>query len=210
MDTEEQVYGLIGAAQEHQRAMTSELAALIRATTALQEASAQAVPAVEKAAGQGVAKALSTASVDATAALMATTKHLVDSLWKGVHATDQAEFKLSKAAQLFDRSVVAMRWRHVAMLSAGAAGCIVAVLIAGWISLTWQRSQVNDMRDERAALLVEVAGLRATVDKLTAKGGAATLNTCGPQKGRVCVRVDAGAGTYGDKNTGQYYVVHGY
>ena len=212
MDTQEQIFGLVESAQQQQAAVNEALTRLARMTAALQEASVQAVPAVRGAAAQGVAIALGTASKDATAAVMAATKHLADSLWKGVHATDIAEFRLSKAAELFDRSVVSMRWRHVAMLSVGAAGCIVVVLIAGWISLTWQRDHVSDLREEKATLTAEVADLAATATKLTAKGGRAALTMCGTdaQTPRLCVKVIDGKPYGGESGKETFYIISGY
>jgi hypothetical protein len=56
----------------------------------------------------------------------------------------------------------------------------------------------------------EIAELRATVQQLESKGGRADLIKCvEPHKpGRLCIRVDAKAGTWGEDK--DYMIIHGY
>ena len=49
--------------------------------------------------------------------------------------------------------------------------------------------------------------LRADIDRLERRGGRADLRHCGSPE-RLCVRVDKGAPSYGEK--GDYYIVQGY
>ena len=81
--------------------------------------------------------------------------------------------------------------------------------LAGWsayASLAWQLHQVSSLREEKAALLGEVAQLQANADDWAKRGGRAKLEKCG-DAGRLCVRIDKTTG-YGKDS--DYFVLRGY
>ena len=86
-----------------------------------------------------------------------------------------------------------------------AAGGIVAVLLAGSLSGWWQRHQVEQLVEQRAALVGEVAELQVQAEDWAKRGGRAKLERCGERE-RLCVRVDK---TVGYGKDGDYFVLRG-
>jgi outer membrane murein-binding lipoprotein Lpp len=117
-----------------------------------------------------------------------------------MRAAGEAEGKLWGA-------VAAFGWRWAALAGSTAAGGVAAVLLAGWLSVWWQRHEVERLAAQRQALAAEVAQWQAQADAWAKKGGRAKLERCGDQ-GRLCVRVDTRAGGFGKE--GDYMVLRGY
>lgn len=93
------------------------------------------------------------------------------------------------------------------MVAGGAAaGGIIAILLAALLTTGWQRHQVEQLTEERAALLEEVTQLQVQTEDWTKRGGRARLEVCGEQK-RLCVRIDR---TTGFGKNGDYFVLWGY
>lgn len=224
MDPREQLFGLMAVAEEHQKAvkgalegLASEREKLAEERDALAEAADQVVgladevkqaatevaptlrAAVDAAVDAAVQRSLASASDTATKALDEACKSIVASLSTMARTANLAELKLSGAVASFN-----WKWATVAGLS--AAGCIAAVLLAAWISVWWERHQLEEMAEQRAALRKEVAELQANAEEWAKRGGRAKLVTCG-EKGRLCVRVDKTAG-YG--KDADYFVLRGY
>ena len=66
----------------------------------------------------------------------------------------------------------------------------MAVLLAGWLSVWWERHQVEQLAEQRQALTAEVAQLQANAEDWAKRAGRARLEKCGEQA-RLCVRVDS-------------------
>lgn len=203
MDVQQQLFGLMAVAEEHQKAvnaaldgLTAERAALAKERAAVVQAAAslagvasevrqaagEAGPILQKALGASVRESLVGASETAAKALGEACKPLVGQLSGVVKAAGLAEGKLSGA-------VAAFGWRW-AMLAGGAvAGGIVAVLLAAWLAVWWQRSQLEQLAEQKIALLGEVARLQGQAEDWAKRGGRAKLEQCGPAN-RLCVRVD--------------------
>ena len=170
MDAQQQLFGLMAVAEEHQKAvkdaidgLASERAALAKERAALaqaaakvagvaddvKQAAAEAVPALRTAVGEAVdasvERSLAGASDTAAKALGEACKPIVDSLSGMARAAGEAEGKLSGAVASFG-------WKWATVAGGAAAGGIAAVLLAGWISVWWERHQVEQLAEQRAAL----------------------------------------------------------
>lgn len=217
MDAQQQLFGLMAVAEEHQKAvktaldgLTAERAALAKERAAVaqaaasvagvagevRKAAAEAVPAIQKAAGEAVGasvrQSLAGASDEAAKALGEASRPIVGQLSGVVKAAGEAEGKLSGA-------VAAFGWRWAMLAGGAAAGGIVTVLLAAWLAVWWQRHQVESLSEQKAALLGEVAQLQANVAALEKRGGRIVLNTCG---GRLCVEASSNQGEGAEKWNG--------
>lgn len=185
MDVQQQLFGLMAVAEEHQKAVNAALGGLTAERAAL---------AKERAAvAQAAASLVSVASEVRQAA-----GEIAPVLQK---ALGEAEGKLSGAMAAFG-------WRW-AMLAGGAvAGGISAVLLATWLVVWWQRSQLEQLTEQKTALLGEVARLQGQAEDWAKRGGLAKLERCGPAS-RLCVRADKTIG-YNDGVDKSYFVLWGY
>lgn len=220
MDAQQQLFGLMAVAEEHQKAvkaaidgLTAERAALAKERAAVAQAAASvagvagdvkraaadAIPAMQKAAGEAVGasvrQSLAGASDAAAKALGEAAKPVIGSLSGVVQAASDAEGSMRNAGAWF-------AWKWVAV----AAGGLVGVCLVAYVALAWQLHQVSSLRDEKAALLGEVAQLQANADDWAKRGGRAKLEKCG-DAGRLCVRIDKTTG-YGKDS--DYFVLRGY
>lgn len=217
-NTEKQLVGLLMVVEEQQKAVGEMLEALkferaglaedaanlrraaVRITAATEDAAANVKSAASEAVGVSVRHALAGASEHAANALNEASRPVLGQLAGVVSAAGQVEDKLNGAVAGFGR-----KWALVA--GGWAAGGVLAVLLAGWLMVWWQRYQVESLAEEKTALLGEVTALQKQANQWAAKAGRADLDKCG-DKGRVCVRVDKAAGGYGKE--GDYYVLRGY
>lgn len=202
MDAQQQLFGLMAVAEEHQKAvktaldgLAAERAALAKERAAVAQAAAsvagvagevkraaaEAVPAIQKAAGEAVGasvrQTLAGASDEAAKALSAATKPVIGRLSGVVQAAGEAESSLKNAGQWF-------AWKWVAV----AGGGLVGVCLVAYAALAWQLHQVSSLREEKTAL-------QANVAELEKKGGRIRLDKCGPDN-RLCVEIarDQGSG----------------
>lgn len=150
---DERLYGLMAVAQEQQQAVQAAIAGLaqreaaLAATVARLQALEQSLPpAVQKAAMVGTQRGLSETS---------------QAVFAGVIAqTAAAETKLRDAVAWFG-------WRWTAL----AGTLVLAVAIAAWSVVAWQRSQIAALRIEHAQWAAEVQAAQATVARLEQKTG---------------------------------------
>lgn len=213
MDAQQQIFSLMAAAEDQQKAvktlldaLAAERAALAKERAGVAQAAASVAgvagevrKAAAEAVGASVRQSLAGASDAAAKALGEASKPIVGQLSGVVKAAGEAEGKLSGA-------VAAFGWKWAVVAGGAAAGGIVAVLLAAWLAVWWQRHQVEQLAEQKAALLGEVAQLQASAEEWARRGGRAKLEKCGDQ-GRLCVRIDKGRG-YG--KDGDYYVLRGY
>lgn len=227
MDAEQQIFSLLAAAEDQQKAvkaaidgLAAERAALVKERAALTQAAASvagvagdvrkavadAVPAMQKAAGEAVGasvrQSLAGASESAAKALGEAVKPVIGSLSGVVQAASEAEGSMRNAGVWF-------AWKWVAV----AAGGLVGVCLVAYASLAWQLHQVSSLQEEKAALAVDVAQMHVNVSALEKKGGRIAMTTCG---GRLCIEASsnqgAGAeqwkgGTWSSKESGVQLVI---
>ena len=189
MDGQQQIFGLMAVAEEHQKAVAAAIAGLTaeRAALARERALlAQVAQGIQKATGDAVSAAvrqsLAGASETAAKALGDAAMPVIGKLSGVVQAASDVEDSMRKAGQWF-------AWKWVAVATGGLAGvCLVA-----YVALAWQLHEVGSLSDEKARLAAAIVRERATVAELTKAGGRVHWNTCG---GRLCFEVSSNQGTY--------------
>ena len=230
MDAQQQLFGLMAVAEEHQKAvkaaidgLAAERAALAKERAAVAQAAASvagvagdvkraaadAIPAMQRAAGEAVGtsikQSLAGASDAAAKAFGEATKPVIGSLSGVVRAAQEAEGLMRSAGAWF-------AWKWVAVAAGGMAGvCLVA-----YASLAWQLHQVKSLSKQKSELWAEVAELQANVSALAKKGGRITLTTCqGTDAPRLCIPISRNQGKgqekfdgpFSDTKTGDHFVI---
>ena len=193
MDEQQQIFGLMAVAEEHQKAVAAAIAGLAaeRAALAKERASlAQVAQGIQKATSDAVRAAvgqsLAGASETAAKALGDAATPVIGKLSGVVQAASDAEDSMRKAGQWF-------AWKWVAV----ATGGLVGVCLVAYVALAWQLHEVGSLSDEKAKLAAAIVRERATVAELTKDGGRVRWNTCG---GRLCFEVSSNQGTSPDGN----------
>lgn len=199
MEEKQQIFNLIGVADEQQKAVQealeglkaerSEVAkermALETMTDEFRKVTEEVIPAIQRAAGRAVAETVQ--------------QSLGGHLDGVVKAAGEVEGKLSGA-------VAAFGWRWALLAGGAAAGGVAAVVLAAWLTAWWQRGQVEGLETRKAALTEEVAQLQGQANEWAKRGGRAKLDVCGEER-RLCVQVDKRLG-YG--KDADYFVLRGY
>ena len=204
MDEKEQkLFGLMAVAQDQQKAvqtalegLATERAALVQATASVagvadevRKATAEAVPAMERAAEKAVSasveQSLAGASEAAADALAEAAKPVMGSLSGVVQAAYDAEGSMRRAGAWF-------AWKWVAV----AAGGMVGACLLAYMSLAWQLHQVRSLGNEKTALAADVVQLQANVAALEKRGGRIVLGTCGK---RLCIEASSNQGKGAEK-----------
>jgi hypothetical protein len=198
-DQQKAVKTLLDALAAERAALAKERAGVAQAAASVAGVAGEVRKAAAEAVGASVRQSLAGASDAAAKALGEASKPIVGQLSGVVKAAGEAEGKLSGA-------VAAFGWKWAVVAGGAAAGGIVAVLLAAWLAVWWQRHQVEQLAEQKAALLGEVAQLQASAEEWAKRGGRAKLEKCGDQ-GRLCVRIDKTTG-YGKDS--DYYVLRGY
>lgn len=193
MDEQQQIFGLMAVAEEHQKAVAAAIAGLAaeRAALAKERASlAQVAQGIQKATSDAVRAAvgqsLAGASETAAKALGDAATPVIGKLSGVVQAASDAEDSMRKAGQWF-------AWKWVAV----ATGGLVGVCLVAYVALAWQLHEVGSLSDEKAKLAAAIVRERATVAELTKDGGRVVWSTCG---GRLCFEVSSNQGTSSDGN----------
>ena len=182
MDGQQQIFGLMAVAEEHQKAAAAAIAGLAAERAALAKERAllaQVAQGIQKAAGDAVSAAvrqsLAGASETAVTAFTKAAGPFAGEVRKVAEQAGAAAEKVDRAAQLLGMKAVAV-----------AAGCIVVVGLAAWGIVAWERHQVVDLKKQ-------IAQERAMVAELDKAGGRVVWSTCG---GRLCFEVSSNQGTY--------------
>lgn len=222
MDAQQQLFGLMAVAEEHQKAvnaaldgLTAERAALAKERAALAAALAQQTEAVKSAAGSvsDVGDSIRQAASDAIPAIRRAAGEAVGASVRQslAGASDAAAKALGEASRpivmqlsgvvkaaseaegKLSGAVAAFGWRWAMLAGGAAAGGIAAVLLAAWLAVWWQRHQVERLAEQKAALQADVAQMQASVKELEKRGGRIVMTTCG---GRLCIEAskDQGGG----------------
>ena len=189
MDEQQQIFGLMAVAEEHQKAAAAAIAGLAAERAALAKERAllaQVAQGIQKATSEAVSAAvgqsLAGASETAAKALGDAATPVIGKLSGVVQAARDAEDSMRKAGQWF-------AWKWVAVATGGLAGvCLVA-----YVALAWQLHEVGSLSHEKAKLAAAIVRERATVAELTKDGGRVVWNTCG---GRLCFEASSNQGTY--------------
>ena len=98
-------------------------------------------------------------------------------------------------------------WRLLGWLVAVVAGLMLLSWIANAGMLWWDTRAIGAAEARKAQLQAEIAEMQANHDEWAKTGMLAKLARCGP-KARPCIRVDEGAGAFGNRS--DYRVILGY
>ena len=185
-DIEQNLYRLMELADQQQMAVSVALAGLdkrqielTQTAARLEEVGQQLVPKAAQAASDGAARAVKTAlenaSQTATAAVAEACKPLLAGLAGVTGETATAEGQLKAAVKWFG-------WRWAGIAGATACGAILAVTLAAWGAVWWQRSQLANLTVERDQVSGELAAAQNTLAALNKRtGGVRYMET---EKGR--------------------------
>ena len=186
MNTEEQLLVLLGMTEQQQKTITAAVEELKKQTASLNGIAPELQKAVQVAIVASLAREVwGDVSKEAQSAVKASVDPVIQSLSGVVAAANQAEAKLNRAVAAFGR-----RWLMLASVS--AATVFFALLMAVHAAVWWERSELESLKAEKAAMQEKIARL----DKLK---GQLKLSTCG-ENNRPCVEVETKI-AYGDKGS---------
>lgn len=165
-------------------AVKSAAGGVSNVAASIRQAASDAIPAIQKAAGEAVGasvkQSLAGASDAAAKALGEAARPVIGSLSGVIQSAGEAEASLKNAGQWF-------AWKWVAV----AAGGLVGVCLVAYAALAWQLHQVSSLREEKAGLQADIAQMQANVATLEKKGGRIVMTTCG---GRLCIEASSNQG----------------
>ena len=224
-EMEAEIFGLMTAAQDQQAAVQAALARLEAQEAALQEerralakvmatlredgaamrrAADEIGPrlqgSTDKAVRGAVAGSLAEAGQMAAQALASSVRPSLDRLEAVVASAQAVEPALRRAVGWLTWPLLA-RLGTVAVVLVVVSGAARAGL--GW----WTDYSLSLARAKKALLEAEIVGLENTRDTLERAGAKAGITRCGTSA-RLCIRVDEGAGPFG--NPADYRVIRGY
>lgn len=216
MDSEQQLYALMAAVEDEQRAVAKALEGLARERTAFAKeraalaeeraelanaaermakladkvttATQQAAPRLQEAAGAaaGAAVRLSLAEISGTA--LGALKKAAEPVLGTINGVAQAA---READGTLTRSLKGFGWKLAATVGGLSAVAVLVVFVSAWSMVGWQLRQVAGLVEQRAALEGEVQQLQANVAALAKKGGRIVMNECG---GRLCIEASSNQG----------------
>jgi hypothetical protein len=206
-EAEDRLYGLMEIADRQQAAVQTALDGLAAERAAWQrererlEYEIQALDLGTRAAVRSaVQESFSGVAVQGVEAVQAASRPLLSNLAGMTEAAGQAERAM--------RGVVLWAsWRLLGWLLAVVAGLMLLVWVANTSMLWWDASAIGAAQARKVELQAEVVDMQANRDDWAKAGLLAKLEKCGP-KARPCVRVDEGAGAFG--NQSDYRVILGY
>jgi len=193
MDTERKIYGLLETVEQQQKNLNIAAAAL----EATRQAIAGLIDEVQKASAAG-------ASAGAAQALAQAGQLVTEAARPTIAELKQVTASVAQVQSTLRRATAWVTWQYLALIAAGCAALVLAV----WIAVAWQRRELGELQDRKAALEAQIPTLQATVDELGRQGGKIKLNLCGKDQ-RKCVKVNIGMGTFG-KAGESYMILDGY
>jgi hypothetical protein len=206
-EADEQLYGLMEIAERQQAAVQTALEGLAAERLALQREREQLAHerqalarGTQTAVHSAVEASLARAASAGVQAVQAAAQPLLGRLDKVADEAGQAEAALR-------RVVLWASWRLLGWGVAAIASLVVLLWLASGAVLWWDAGAIGAARARKAELEAEIAQLQAVRDGWEKAGMLGRLERCGP-KARPCVRVDEGAGGFGDR--GDYRVILGY
>ncbi len=197
-ETEERLYGLMEIAERQQAAVQAALEGLAAERVALErerERLAHGVQALElgtrAAVHAAVAESLSRAASEGGEAVQMATQPL---LWKLAGVTERA----GQAETALQGVVLWASWRLLGWVVAAVAVLVLLGWLASTAVLWWDTDAIAAAQARKAALAAEVAAMQANRDEWEKMGMLGKLERCG-SKARPCIRVNEGAGEFGDR-----------
>jgi len=206
-ETEDRLYGLMEIAERQQAAVQAALEGLAAERAALERERGKLARGVQDlalgtraAVRSAVTESLSGAASEGVEAVQAATQPLLGKLAGVMERAGQAEAAL--------RGVVLWAsWRLLGWMVAVVAALVLVGWLASTVVLWWDTGAIAAAQARKAALAAEVAQMQVNRDEWAKAGMLGKLERCGP-KARPCIRVDEGAGGFGDH--ADYRVILGY
>ena len=214
MDPQQQIFSLMAAAEDQQKAaqkaiegIQAERQALARERQELAALGDRVKKATIEAVGGAVRDVMAGASSEAAKALGEASRPILGGLSGVVRASRDAETSLKNAGRWF-------AWKWAAL----AGGALAGVVLVSYLAMAWQLYQVRSARAEREALAAEIVTLRAGLAELERQGARIELSRCGEgAAARLCVRAATNQGDgvrnwrgpWGNERA-HYVIPHGY
>ena len=206
-EADEQLYGLMEIAERQQAAVQTALEGLAAERVALQgereqlaaerQALAQSTQTAVRVAVEGSLERATRAGVQT---VQAAAQPLLGRLDRLADGAGQAEAALR-------RVVLWASWRLLGWGVVVIASLVLLLWLASCAVLWWDAGAIGAAQARKLALEAEIAQMQANRDGWEKAGMLGKLEHCGP-KSRPCIRVDEGAGGFGDR--GDYRVILGY
>ena len=227
MDSEKQLYGLMAAAEDQQRAvakaleglareraafakeraaMAEERAALADAAERMAEladevttATAEAAPTLQKAAGEAAGAAVRQSLSGISGTAIGALNKAAEPVLTTINGAAQAA---READGTLTRSLKGFGWKLAGVVGGVSAAAVLVVVVSAWSMVEWQLHQVAGLVEQRAALEGEVQQLQANVAALAKKGGRIVMSEC---EGRLCIEASRNQGKGAEKWEGAYW-----
>lgn len=193
MDTERKIYGLLETVEQQQKNLNIAASALEATRAAIAVLAREVKEASAAGASAGAAQALAKAG-----------QLVTEGAHPAIEELKRATANVFQVQSTLRRTAAWVTWQYLALIAAGCATLVLSV----WISVAWQRQELGELQDQKAALEAQIPTLQATLDELAAKGGKIKFGECGNDK-RKCVKVNIGMGTFG-KAGESYMIADGY
>lgn len=212
-ETTLKIGGLLEVAEAQQQAIAAQLEQLQQQTAALAQAAATVTSAARQvldALQEAAEAAISDAVRDSLGHAAKTALGVLEGVSRPVMAHWSAMTADAQAADdQLRRAVAWFSWRWAVVLVLLGMGIILGIVLAAKTLVWWERLQVDNLLEQRAALTEEVRDLQATAKIWRQKAGRARLNDCG---GRLCVEIDEKAGrwTVGNDQSRPLAIIKGY
>jgi hypothetical protein len=206
-DADEQLYGLMEIAERQQAAVQTALEGLAVERVALQREREQLAAerqALERSTHRAVTVAVETSLERAGRAGIQAVQVAAQPL---LGRLDQMAAGAGEAEAALRRVVLWASWRLLGWGVAAIAGVGLLWWLASSAVLWWDAGAIVAAQARKAELEMEIGQLQATRDGWVRAGMLGKLERCGP-KSRPCIRVDEGAGGFGER--GDYRVILGY
>ncbi len=147
------------------------------ASREVKQAGAAVVPAVNQAASNAVAGSMKRAFADIAGPASSALDEAVKPVMEKFSRLAQLAFEMEKTAQH------ALRWfsyKWIALIAAAFVG----IGAMAWASVWWQRNQVSELTEQKAALEADIAQMQINAEALAKKGARIKITDCG---GRLCI-----------------------
>lgn len=204
---EERLFGLVDIAERQQSVAQLALEGLAAERMAFAQERQQWANAVgplvqdiRAAVVSVLSESLADAAESGTQAVKGAAEPLLDMMADVSTEARQAEAALRGVVQWAS-------WRLLVWGLASLGGLALLWWLAVSAVLWWDTSAIGAAQQQKAQLEAEIAELKANHEGWVRAGLTGKLEQCGPKR-RLCVRVDEGAGSFGDKN--DYRVIQGY
>jgi hypothetical protein len=164
MDTERKIYGLLETVEEQQKSLKIAAAALDQT----REAIGLLVDEVREAAAAG-------GSTGASQALEQAGLLVAEAAGPTIAELKQVAASAAIVQSHFRSAAAWATWQQFAIV---VAGC-VSLVLAMWVAVAWQRQELTELKDQKAAVEAQIATMQTTVDELGRQGGKIKFNVCG-------------------------------